>query len=187
MSFYAATKRSNELMADTYAYLYGIPSTGLRFFTVYGPYGRPDMAYYSFTEGYFAGRSIRVFRDLEEGTEPSRDFTYVDDVVESVTRLIDQAPEGARPHTVYNIGGSRPEPLSHFIATLEESLTEAVGSEVVFDKVVEALPPGDVPATYADATKLHGATGFTPVVPLEVGLREFAKWYVAFKGIDTRS
>lgn len=178
VSLYAATKRSNELMADSYAHLYKIPITGLRFFTVYGPYGRPDMAYYSFADRYFSNRPIHIFNDGDTENDLSRDFTYIDDVVESVVRLLPIAPVGSLPHRVLNVGGSTPESLMFFIQTLEEALSSAIGKPVVFEKVYEPIKPGDVPKTYANADKLHALTGYKPSTTLEQGLSHFAQWYI---------
>lgn len=184
VSLYAATKRSNELMADCYAHLYHLPATGMRFFTVYGPYGRPDMAYYSFADSYFAGQPIRVYNSGDIRNDLFRDFTYIDDVVECVIRLLTLPPAGARPHEVYNVGGSRPESLTDFITTLEDALARALGRAVVFDKVYEAIKPGDVKATHANTTRLGERISYTPQVPLAEGLRIFADWYVRFNGVN---
>lgn len=183
VSLYAATKRSNELMADCYAHLYRLPATGMRFFTVYGPCGRPDMAYYSFTDSYFAGQAIKVYNSGDAQNDLSRDFTYVDDVVECVTRLLNLPPDGPRPHEVYNVGGSRPESLTNFITTLEDALTRALGHAVIFDKVYEAIKPGDVKATHANTARLSRRISYTPRVPLADGLRMFADWYVRFNNL----
>lgn len=180
VSLYAATKRSNELMADCYAHLYGIPTTGLRFFTVYGPYGRPDMAYYSFTDRFFEGRPISVYSDPRR--EIKRDFTYVDDVVESLARLLPVPPQGALPHRILNIGGSEPVSLSGFIATLERSLSEAWGKPVEFEKLFEAQKPGDVPLTYASTAALEEICGYYPETRLEQGLKDFSEWYISYYG-----
>lgn len=178
VSLYAATKRSNELMADCYAHLYGIRTTGLRFFTVYGPFGRPDMAYYSFTDRYFSGLPITVFNDGDTANDLSRDFTYVTDVIESIVRLIPIAPAGTRPHAIYNIGGSTPERLTDFIALLERALGRALDRPVTFEKLYKPPQPGDVTTTYADSERLHQVTGFRPQVSLAEGLQLFADWYV---------
>lgn len=180
ISLYAATKRSNELMADCYAHLYGIPSTGLRFFTVYGPYGRPDMAYFSFTDRYFQGRPINIYSNPR--TEIARDFTYIDDVVESLVRLISKSPTGVLPHRVLNIGGSNPAPLSEFIEKLESALSAALEKRVEFDKIFEPQKPGDVPATFASTAALEKLCGYHPHTQLDVGLQRFAEWYVAHYG-----
>lgn len=184
VSLYAATKRSNELMADCYAHLYGLPATGMRFFTVYGPYGRPDMAYYSFADSYFAGRSIKVYNGGDTQNDLSRDFTYVDDVVECIARLLHLPPAGAPPHEVYNVGGSRPESLTNFITTLEDALGKALGHAVIFDKVYETIKPGDVKATHANTARLDQRISYTPRVPLDEGLHMFADWYVRFNNLN---
>lgn len=178
VSLYAATKRSNELMADSYAHLYKIPTTGLRFFTVYGPYGRPDMAYYSFADSHFSNRPIHIFNDGDIENDLSRDFTYIDDVVESVARLLPIPPSGLLPHRILNVGGSTPEPLTFFVQTLEKALSSAIGEPIHFKKVYEPMKPGDVPKTYANADQLHALTGYKPSTTLEQGLENFARWYV---------
>lgn len=180
VSLYAATKRSNELMAETYSHLYSIPMTGLRFFTVYGPYGRPDMAYYKFVDNYFSQKPIYVFNNGNEVKDLERDFTYIDDVIESVSRLICKGPSQAVQNQLYNIGGNRPERLSDFIACLEESLGSALGQRVEFEKVFEPIKPGDVPRTFADTSQLFTATGYRPCTGLKDGLRAFADWYVEY-------
>lgn len=180
VSLYAATKKSNELMAHTYSHLYRIPATGLRFFTVYGPMGRPDMAYFGFTDKYFRGEPIRIFNNGNFVNDLYRDFTYIDDIVDGVARLLGHAPGGAVPHTVYNIGNNKPEKLMVFIAALERALSRATGREIVFDKIFEPLKPGDVPATYAATDLLHKAVGFKPETPIEEGLQRFADWYVEY-------
>lgn len=180
VSLYAATKKSNELMAHTYSHLYRIPATGLRFFTVYGPMGRPDMAYFGFTDKYFRGEPIRIFNNGDFANDLYRDFTYIDDIVEGVVRLLGSAPGGAVPHTVYNIGNNKPEKLMVFITALEQALSRATGREIVFDKIFEPLKPGDVPATYADTGLLQEAVGFKPETSIEEGLQRFADWYVEY-------
>ena len=185
VSLYAATKKSNELMAYTYSHLYGIPATALRFFTVYGPLGRPDMAYFSFTQKYFANSPIRIFNNGDFAHDLYRDFTYVDDIVEGIGRLLCNAPGGAGsvPHRVFNIGNNRPEKLMTFIETLERCLSRATGRAVMFDKVFEPLKPGDVPATYASTELLEAAVGFKPETSIETGLQRFADWYVEYYGV----
>lgn len=184
VSLYAATKKSNELMAHTYSHLYGIPATGLRFFTVYGPMGRPDMAYFGFADKYFAGEPIKIFNNGDFAKDLYRDFTYIDDIVTGIERLIGTPPQaGGVPHKVYNIGNNSPEKLMTFIETLELCLSRATGREVVFDKVFEPLKPGDVPATYASTEQLQQAVGFKPETPIEVGLQRFADWYVNYYGV----
>ncbi len=180
VSLYAATKKSNELMAHTYSHLYKIPSTGLRFFTVYGPMGRPDMAYFSFTDKYFAGEPIRIFNNGDFGNDLYRDFTYIDDIVEGMVRLIDNNPDGDVPHRVFNIGNNNPEKLMVFIGTLEKALSNATGKKVVFEKIFEPIKPGDVPATYASTNLLEQAVGFKPETSIEEGLQKFADWYVEY-------
>jgi UDP-glucuronate 4-epimerase len=180
VSLYAATKRANELMAYTYSYLYKIPATGLRFFTVYGPMGRPDMAYFKFTQSYFAGKPIKIYNNGDFENDLYRDFTYIDDLVAAVVRLLDKAPAGAVPHKLYNIGNNRPEKLMHFIATLERCLSRATGTEVIFKKIFEPMKPGDVPVTYAATDLLNEAVGFRPETPIEEGLQRFADWYVEY-------
>jgi UDP-glucuronate 4-epimerase len=181
ISLYAATKKSNELMAHTYSHLYGMPATGLRFFTVYGPFGRPDMAYFAFTDSYFKGEPIRIFNNGDFHNDLSRDFTYIDDVIEGMARLLNNPPEeegGTAPHRVFNIGNNSPEKLMSFIEALEKALGNALGREVVFDKVFEPMKPGDVPATYASIDMLQQAVGFRPKTSIEEGLQRFADWYV---------
>lgn len=180
LSLYAATKAAGELMACSYSHLYGIPATGLRFFTVYGPFGRPDMAYFSFADRYFAGESIRVFNGGDFAHDLSRDFTYVDDVVEAVVRLISHPPLGGTPHEIYNIGNSKPEHLMAFIATLEACLGKALGKEVHFRMQFEPPILGDARATFASTDKLREAVGMELGTPLAVGLQRFADWYVDY-------
>lgn len=185
VSLYAATKKSNELMAYTYSHLYGIPATGLRFFTVYGPLGRPDMAYFSFAQKAFAGEPIHIYNNGDFDHDLYRDFTYIDDIVTGILRLLPAAPasDGTVPHRVFNIGNSRPEKLMTFIETLERCLSRAAGRPVVFDKVFEPLKPGDVPATYASTELLEQAVGFRPQTSIETGLQRFADWYVEYYGV----
>ena len=180
VSLYAATKKSNELMAFTYSHLYNIPTTGLRFFTVYDPMGRPDMAYYSFTNKYFAGEPIRIFNNGDFENDLHRDFTYIDDIVEGIVRLINQPPQGPDPHKVYNIGNNQPVKLMTFIQTLEKALSNALGRKVEFEKIFEPIKPGDVPATYASTDALYNAVGFKPKTSIEEGLQKFADWYVDY-------
>ncbi|MEK3683109.1 GDP-mannose 4,6-dehydratase [Paenibacillus sp. FSL R10-2736] len=179
-SLYAATKKSNELMAQTYSHLYKIPTTGLRFFTVYGPMGRPDMAYYGFTQKYFAGESIKIFNNGDFNNDLYRDFTYIDDIIEGIKRILSNAPTSAVPHKVYNIGNNKPEKLMVFIETLEKCLSKSLGREVVFKKVFEPIKPGDVPATYASTDLLQQAVGFKPQTSIEEGLQKFTDWYVQY-------
>jgi UDP-glucuronate 4-epimerase len=169
VSLYAATKKSNELMAHSYSHLYGIPTTGLRFFTVYGPWGRPDMAYFSFARKMLAGEAIPVFA---EG-KLYRDFTYIDDIVEGVVRLLFKptVAEGKPPHAIFNIGNQTPVQVLDFIRTLEGAFD--VKAQLDF----QPMQPGDVPATHADTSKLQAWVGYKPTTSLEAGLREFARWY----------
>jgi UDP-glucuronate 4-epimerase len=187
ISLYAATKKANELMAHTYASLYGMPCTGLRFFTVYGPWGRPDMALFKFTRSMLAGEAI----DIYNFGEMQRDFTYVDDIVEALVRVLPLKPEpdaswdGSRPdpgtsfapYRIYNIGGSRPVSLMHFITTLETAL----GVQAV--KNLLPLQKGDVKATCADAQDLEKAVGFRPQVTVEEGIARFVQWYRGYYGV----
>jgi len=181
VSLYAASKKANELMAHTYAHLFGLPTTGLRFFTVYGPWGRPDMALFSFTRKMLAGEPIDVFNNGNN----SRDFTFIDDVVEGVLRVVDRIPEpnpnwsgdapdpgsSAAPYRIYNMGNHSPVPLMDFIACIEK----AIGCEA--EKVFLPAQPGDVPATYADITELHKDFNFSPATPIEEGVAKFVSWY----------
>jgi len=188
VSLYAATKKSNELFAHCYSKLYDIPTTGLRFFTVYGPAGRPDMAYFGFTNKLLKGETIQIFNY----GNCRRDFTYVDDIVEGVARVMQGAPERKKgedglpipPYAVYNIGGGQPESLLDFVQILQEELVRAGVLPADFDfeahKKLVPMQPGDVPTTYADATALERDFGFTPKIPLREGLRAFARWYKAF-------
>lgn len=192
VSLYAATKKSDELMAHTYSHLYNIPATGLRFFTVYGPMGRPDMAYFSFTNKYFAGEPIKIFNNGDFKHDLYRDFTYIDDIIEGIERLLCNPPctadNGANgsecikavPHRVFNIGNNRPEKLMVFIRTLEKALSNLLGRQVVFNKIFEPLKAGDVPATYASTDKLQKAVSFKPSTSIEEGLQKFADWYVEY-------
>ena len=188
VSLYAATKKSNELMAHAYSKLYNIPSTGLRFFTVYGPAGRPDMAYFGFTNKLVKGEKIQIFNY----GNCKRDFTYIDDIVEGVIRVMGRAPERKRgedglpvpPYALYNIGNNNPENLMEFVKILSEELVEAgvLPSDYDFDSHMELVPmqPGDVPVTYADTTPLERDFGFKPDTSLRDGLRKFAQWYKEF-------
>lgn len=188
VSLYAATKKSNELMAHAYSKLYNIPSTGLRFFTVYGPAGRPDMAYFGFTNKLVNGETIKIFNY----GNCKRDFTYVDDIVEGVVRVMAKAPEKKNgedglpipPYAVYNIGNSNPENLLDFVQILSEELVRAgvLPADYDFEAHKELVPmqPGDVPVTYADTEPLERDFGFKPHTPLRDGLRKFAEWYKEF-------
>ena len=188
VSLYAATKKSNELMAHAYSKLYNIPSTGLRFFTVYGPAGRPDMAYFGFTNKLLKGETIQIFNY----GNCKRDFTYVDDIVEGVKRVMQGAPERKNgedglpipPYAVYNIGNSNPENLLDFVQILSEELVRAkvLPEDYAFEshKELVAMQPGDVPVTYADTSALERDFGFKPSTSLRDGLRQFAEWYREF-------
>ena len=185
VSLYAATKKSNELLAHSYSKLYSIPSTGLRFFTVYGPAGRPDMFYYSATKKLSAGGTIQIFNygDMK------RDFTYIDDIVEGIVRVMKGAPEKAlgpdglplAPYAVYNIGGGQPENLLDFVSTLQEELVASCILPVNYDfeghRELVGMQPGDVPVTYADSAALERDYGFTPKIGIREGLGKFARWY----------
>ena len=185
VSLYAATKKSNELMAHAYSKLYNIPSTGLRFFTVYGPAGRPDMAYFGFTNKLVKGDIIKIFNY----GNCKRDFTYIDDIVEGIVRVMQHAPEKQNgedglpipPYKVYNIGNSHPENLLEFVSILQEELIRAGVLPEDYDfeahKELVAMQPGDVPVTYADTTPLEEDFGYKPSTPLRDGLRNFAEWY----------
>ena len=187
ISLYAATKKANEMMAHSYAHLFGLPATGLRFFTVYGPWGRPDMAVYKFTHAIAQGREIQV----ANGGRVWRDFTYVDDIVEGIVRLVDRPPAAdpawnaakpdpaisPAPHRVYNIGNDRPEEVNRLIALIEEALGRKA------NRVDVPLPPGDVLETRADVSDLRRHVGFAPSTPLEEGIRRFAAWYRGYHGM----
>jgi UDP-glucuronate 4-epimerase len=180
VSLYASTKKTNELMAYTYSHLYKIPSTGLRFFTVYGPLGRPDMAYFGFVDNYFLGKSIKIFNNGDFKNDLYRDFTYIDDIVEGIERLLCNPPIGDLKHKIFNIGNNSPEKLMVFIETLEKCLGNALSKDIVFEKVFEPLKPGDVPVTYASTDLLQKAVGFKPKTPIKEGLQKFANWYVEY-------
>jgi len=183
VSLYAATKKSNELMAHTYSHLYNIQATGLRFFTVYGPMGRPDMAYFGFTDNFFNDESIKIFNNGDFDNDLYRDFTYIDDIVEGIERLISVPPQDEDPHRVYNIGNNSPVKLMDFIHALEKALSSALDREVEFEKIFEPIKPGDVPATYASTDLLHEKVGFKPETSIEEGLMKFAHWYVDYYGM----
>lgn len=188
VSLYAATKKSNELMAHAYSKLYNIPSTGLRFFTVYGPAGRPDMFYFSATQKLLKGETIRIFNY----GNCKRDFTYVDDIVEGIVRVMQGAPEKKNgedglpipPYAVYNIGGGTPENLLDYVDTLQQELVRAQVLPADFDfaahRQLVGMQPGDVPVTYADSAALENDFGFTPKIGIREGLRRFAEWYKEF-------
>ena len=187
VSLYAATKKSNELMAHTYSHLYGIPTTGLRFFTVYGPWGRPDMAYFKFTKNILEGNPIKVFNH----GRMKRDFTYIDDIVDGMVRLLDRPPQpnhnwnralpdpgsSYAPYKIYNIGNNQPVDLMRFIHTLEELLGKKAQMEFL------PMQPGDVESTYADIEDLRQAVGFNPSTSIEEGLKHFVQWYQEFYSI----
>lgn len=188
VSLYAATKKSNELFAHCYSKLYDIPTTGLRFFTVYGPAGRPDMAYFGFTNKLLKGETIQIYNY----GNCRRDFTYVDDIVEGIVRVMAKAPEKSigndglpnPPYKVYNIGGGQPENLLDFVQILQEELVRAEvlskGYDFEAHKQLVPMQPGDVPTTYADASVLERDFGFTPKITLREGLRKFAEWYKGY-------
>ena len=190
VSLYAATKKSNELMAHAYSKLYNIPSTGLRFFTVYGPCGRPDMAYFSFTNKLLKGETIQIFNY----GNCKRDFTYIDDIIEGIVRIMQYAPEKKNgddglpvpPYKVYNIGHNSPENLLDFVTILQEELIRAGvladDYDLEFHKELVPMQPGDVPVTYADTTPLKQNFGFKPSTSLRDGLRAFAVWYAKYYG-----
>ena len=173
VSLYAATKKSNELMAHCYSKLYGIPATGLRFFTVYGPFGRPDMAYFKFAKKIMNGETIQIYNN----GDMMRDFTYIDDIVKGIANILPNPPEeietGAK-YKVYNIGNNKPEKLMDYIQTLEKHLGREAKKEFL------PMQPGDVPVTYADTTALEEDFGFKPQTSLREGLRKFAQWYAEF-------
>ena len=176
VSLYAATKKSNELFAHAYSKLYGIPSTGLRFFTVYGPAGRPDMAYFKFTNKIVKGEPIQIYNN----GDMKRDFTYVDDIVRGVTAVMQKIPEKTEdgvPYKVYNIGNSKPEDLLNFVNTLEECLKEAGVIDNPVEKEFLPMQPGDVYQTFADTSDFEKDFGFKPTTTIKRGLSEFAKWY----------
>ncbi len=201
ISLYAATKKANELMAHTYSHLYGIPMTGLRFFTVYGPWGRPDMAMFKFTKAIVEGQPIQLYNY----GQMERDFTYIDDIVEGVVRVLVQPPQVAlpegdlrtapgpdatdtdaenpaltpAPHRLFNIGNHRPVALLHFVETLEAALG------ITAQKQLLPMQPGDVPATYADIADLTAAVGFVPRTPIEVGIPKFVDWYCRYYGVSS--
>ena len=178
ISLYAATKKSNELMAHTYSHLYNIPTTGLRFFTVYGPYGRPDMAYFSFTKKILAGEQIDVYNN----GKMQRDFTYIDDIVEGITRIIDKIPgpqqsfatTAIAPYQIYNIGNNQPVTLRRFITAIESACGKKAKENLL------PMQPGDVPATYADIDELTADIGFRPETSIEDGILKFVNWYRAY-------
>jgi UDP-glucuronate 4-epimerase len=170
ISLYAATKKSNELMAHTYSHLFGIPTTGLRFFTVYGPWGRPDMAYFSFTKDILSGTPIKVFNQ----GDLYRDFTYVDDIVEGIIKIMNGAPTSTPPYKVHNIGNASPVKLMDFIETIERALGQEAKKEFY------PMQPGDVYKTFADVSELEKDFGYSPDTSLKKGIGEFVKWYSSF-------
>ena len=184
VSLYTATKKSDELLAHAYSKLYNIPSTGLRFFTVYGPLGRPDMAYFSFTNKLRNNETIQIFNN----GKCERDFTYIDDIVEGITRVIRKAPDSEVPYAIYNIGNGNPVNLLEFVSILQEELINAdvLSQDYDFEshKKLVGMQKGDVPITYADTTKLEKDFGFKPNTDLRTGLRAFAKWYKEFYSED---
>jgi UDP-glucuronate 4-epimerase len=178
ISLYAATKKAGELMAHTYAYLYRLPCTGLRFFTVYGPWGRPDMAVYKFTKAIYEGQPI----DIYNHGDMRRDFTYVDDIVEAMARLVEKIPapdeQSHAPYHLYNIGNNNPEQLMDLISFLEEEIG------IKAQRNMLPMQPGDVYATYADTDDLARDTGFKPYTPLKTGVKKFVEWYKEYHGVD---
>ncbi|NEQ46713.1 MAG: NAD-dependent epimerase [Leptolyngbya sp. SIOISBB] len=178
VSLYAATKKANELMAHTYSHLYGIPTTGLRFFTVYGPWGRPDMAMFKFTRAIVEGRPIQIYNY----GRMQRDFTYIDDIVDGVLRVLTHLPnhEKAAPYQIYNIGNNRSVSLMRFVEVLESAL------EIEAQKEFLPMQPGDVSATYADISDLSAAVGFYPRTPIEVGIPQFVDWYLSYYNCQIR-
>lgn len=180
ISLYAASKKSNELMAYTYSHLYDIPSTGMRFFTVYGPMGRPDMAYFKFTNNFFQGAPIKVYNNGNIQNDLSRDFTYIDDVVESIVKLLYKAPKKFPRHNIYNIGNSNPEKLMDFIKTLEFCLSNSLKKKIKFEIEYHPIQSGDVLKTYASTKSLEALIGFKPTVKLIDGLQKFTDWYVEY-------
>lgn len=176
VSLYAATKKSDELLSQSYSHLYGIPQTGLRFFTVYGPWGRPDMAYWLFTEALFENRPIRLFNQ----GNMSRDFSYIDDVVAGILTCLESPPQpqsGGAPHKVYNIGGGRPEDLSKMVEIIERE------TGIVAEKILAPMQPGDVEKTFADISSIRNDLGFEPATTIDQGLPEFVKWYRVYRGL----
>lgn len=181
ISLYAATKKSNELMAYTYSHLYRIPTTGLRFFTVYGPYGRPDMAYFGFTKKIMSGEIIKIFNH----GDMRRDFTYIDDIVTGILNMLEHPPaldKKGNPAKIYNIGNNQPEQLLRYIQVLEQSLSHAYGREIVAEKEFLPMQPGDVYQTYADVAPLMQDFDFKPNTSIEEGLGKFAQWYQNYYG-----
>lgn len=188
VSLYAATKKANELIANAYSHLYKIPSTGLRFFTVYGPMGRPDMAYFTFLNKYFNGEAIKIFNNGDFNKDLYRDFTYIDDVIEGIERLISKPPIDIKDnsyHRVFNIGNNKPEKLMVFIEALEEALSKELGRKIEFNKIFEPLREEDVPMTYASTEKLDNIIDFKPNTDIKEGLKKFVIWYLHYYEIKT--
>lgn len=183
ISLYAATKKSNELMAYTYSHLYQIPTTGLRFFTVYGPLGRPDMAYFSFTNNYFKGKPIHIYNNGDFNNDLDRDFTYIADIVKGIERIILNPPKEKVPYKIFNIGNNNPEKLMTFVKTLEKCLSNTIGREIDFDKKFEPMKQGDVPSTYASIDLLMNEICFKPETSIEDGLQSFVEWFVVYYGV----
>jgi UDP-glucuronate 4-epimerase len=181
VSLYAATKKSNELMAHAYSNLYKIPSTGLRFFTVYGPMGRPDMAYFTFVEKYFKDESIKIFNNGNFERDMQRDFTYIDDIVEGVFKILHTPPKNPNQmHRLFNIGNSNPIKLMDFILILESCLSNSLGRKVEFKKRFESIKPGDVQKTYASTKKLERLTNYKPSSSVTMGLQKFTDWFIEY-------
>lgn len=181
VSLYAATKKSNELMAYTYSHLYKIPATGLRFFTVYGPMGRPDMAYFSFTSKYFKNEAIKIYNNGDFENDLYRDFTYIDDIIEGIIKVLSNPPKDINSmHRILNIGNNNPEKLMVFINTLENSLSNSLNRKIDFKREYEPIKPGDVHRTYASTTALEDLVGFKPSTSIKDGLQKFTDWYVDY-------
>ena len=188
ISLYAATKKANELMAHSYSYLYDLPATGLRFFTVYGPWGRPDMALFLFTEGILKGQPIKVFNN----GDMRRDFTYIDDIIEGVVRIMDMVPQpnsdwngmnpdpgsSPAPYKIYNIGNNNPVLLMDFVDAIEKALNKLAVKEFL------PLQPGDVPESFANVEDLYNAVGFKPATPIEHGIKQFVEWYLKYYKVE---
>nr|WIF89291.1 GDP-mannose 4,6-dehydratase [Acholeplasma laidlawii] len=180
VSLYAATKKTNELMAYTYSHLYDISATGLRFFTVYGPMGRPDMAYFSFTDKFFKGETINIYNNGDFDNDMYRDFTYIDDIVEGIIKLIDVDFKEKPRHRVVNIGNNKPEKLMVFIKALENALSKHLNRKVELNKTYEPIKSGDVKATYASTKLLEELVGFKPNTSINEGLDKFIEWYISY-------
>ena len=180
VSLYAATKKSNELMGYTYSHLYKIPATALRFFTVYGPMGRPDMAYFGFVNSYFDNKEIKIFNNGDFNNDMYRDFTYIDDIIEGVHRVIHKPSLDKVKHRVLNIGNNNPEKLMVFIRTLEKCLSTSVNRNIEFKKIFEPIKPGDVHKTYASIDRLNSLIDLKPHTSIKEGLQKFASWYVKY-------